>query len=526
MKNTKYWVLTIGLCTLVSFQNCSKVAVVDTSADTTNITQDDPNPPVIVTPEEPTPEPSFKSITILLDTKMNIPLSFVLEDSKSIDVASVTLKSAQTSAQGKLEVTNSTELKAQYTPAFGYRGKDMGTATIKDKKNNTIEVNLIITVGNPLSDFQPALAIRGMGCIQCHANIKSNIITDFGYGNSYFFSANPDQSFWRSGGIYGDHQQNFNTMSLQADKSIFVPKAAKLPSVVSGATGQTTLAGYVANQLSQSSDTNTRAVKVQEKSNMYIGAPTEADIVTAFQLKSVDRYRYFKNAKEDMVLEGLKDQTDFFEISGNFSCDGDLVLRGPVYIDSMNLKTAQGCRMYVIGSVFIYGPINYSLNSDQNNLQITSTKAIAMGLGKVKNSANKFCESGSRYETDPSGYGTSSLTNRLSSFWTVKGNFLRQSATDASAFGTSVLAEASLIEKKKGSLMDAACRVETRSVSFEHILLNAPAIHSRYVGDVKGTVISEFAIMSLNQFKFEFDPVFQSVPVWPFLDSRKYLHME
>jgi len=51
-------------------------------------------------------------------------------------------------------------------------------------------------------------------------------------------------------------------------------------------------------------------------------------------------------------------------------------------------------------------------------------------------------------------------------------------------------------------------------------------VHSRYQGDFKGTVIAEFSIMSLNVFKFEFDPIFKTVPVWPFLDSKLYLHVD
>jgi hypothetical protein len=58
-------------------------------------------------------------------------------------------------------------------------------------------------------------------------------------------------------------------------------------------------------------------------------------------------------------------------------------------------------------------------------------------------------------------------------------------------------------------------------------MFNAPAVHNRYVGNVIGTVIAEYALMSLGgRFKFQFDPVFRRVPVLPFLDHKTYLAVE
>ena len=81
------------------------------------------------------------------------------------------------------------------------------------------------TPGNDvLFRLEPALAIRGMGCIQCHAKVESNILTDFGFngdgkGHDYFFSQAPVLKWWNSGGIYGDHANNFNTMNFPTAQS-------------------------------------------------------------------------------------------------------------------------------------------------------------------------------------------------------------------------------------------------------------------------------------------------------------------
>src|SRR4051812_19253304 len=39
--------------------------------------------------------------------------------------------------------------------------------------------------------LQPAMAVRSANCINCHGNtMASSLITDFGYGDSYFFGRN------------------------------------------------------------------------------------------------------------------------------------------------------------------------------------------------------------------------------------------------------------------------------------------------------------------------------------------------
>jgi hypothetical protein len=76
---------------------------------------------------------------------------------------------------------------------------------------------------------------------------------------------------------------------------------------------------------------------------------------------------------------------------------------------------------------------------------------------------------------------------------------------------------------KMGPLLDAACEPQGREVAFERILLNAPIIHSRYKGDVSGTLIAEQAAMSLGNFKFSYDSIFSKVPVLPFLQANEFL---
>ncbi|WP_413290851.1 hypothetical protein [Bdellovibrio sp. HCB337] len=395
--------------------------------------------------------------------------------------------------------------------------------------NASADASGVETPGNDvLFKLEPALAIRGMGCIQCHAKVESNILTDFGYqgngaGKDYFFSQAPEQKWWNSGGIYGDHGNNFNTMEFPNPQSAIVPKAA-LPSNLVSATGQATLGNYIRSQFAKSTFAGTKATQVYEKSRVYIGAPTEGDLIAAFALAPNERMKYIKDKPDSVEIAGLQDRGTFFQNSSVLNCDGDVVIRGPLLLQNLQVNTRNGCRLHVIGSVFTYGTITYTSSDDNRNLQITSTKSIAMGLGAT-NVGVTSCDPTSQYTTEvnsPSFAAGSSLLTRYRDMWTVPSFYVRQS-TDPLAFGKSVVAEAQLIEAATGTLYDASCRGEGRSISFERLVLNAPIVHSRYQGNVSGTIIAEFALMSLGVFKFKFDPVFIRVQLFPRLSKKIYL---
>ena len=111
-----------------------------------------------------------------------------------------------------------------------------------------------------------------------------------------------------------------------------------------------------------------------------------------------------------------------------------------------------------------------------------------------------------------------SIRNRFVDMWTRPSNSSRGSVSPA-ALGNAVVQDASVI----GVLKDAECRPEGRSVGFERLLLNAPEVHSRYQGHFKGTIIAEYALISLGAFDFDYDPVFSSVQVLPMLEKVKIL---
>lgn len=511
--------LFLALC----FQNCQNVAfsTMDPKPDSDTLASPPPPEP---TPT-PTPSPTLTETDTLVETSMNTPVEFAVVHSEPLSGVVLNFESATSGGTlaGRFEPQGADTFKLRYIPAFGFRGQERAVAVVKDSQGNMQKFNVTITVGNSLKSLQPALAVRGMGCIQCHAQVSSNIITDFGFKNDYYFSVQPGPQWWNNGGVYGDHANTFNSISLPAEKAVIVP-AAKLPAVVANALNLESLADYVKSQLALSVDSGTRAAQVVEKSSVYIGAPTEADLAAAFKMAATDRLKYFKNSETAVALSGLKDEGSFFRNEGVLQCEGDVALRGPLLLDNLRLNSKSGCRLHVMGSVFLFGEIHYETQDPDRNLQISSSKSISLGLGSAQREG-VFCEPLSRYALDTRHYGTSSLVNRYVSFWTIPGSFVRQSP-DPAAYGQSIVNEADLIQAKAGLFYDASCRPEGRNISFERILLNAPIVHSRYEGNVSGTIIAEFSVMSLGMFKFSFDPVFTRVPVFPFLDTALYLDVK
>ncbi|MFN8944254.1 MAG: hypothetical protein ACK5WZ_06485, partial [Pseudobdellovibrionaceae bacterium] len=460
------------------------------------------------------------TVKLVIETGMNTPIDFTAQSPAQAGSQFRILDIAK--PNGIFDTLKESSLNFRYSPQFGFRGKDYAVVNTINQTGTYFRYQITLIVGNTLSHIEPALAIRAMGCIQCHAKVESNILTDFGYGNNYFAGQNSGSLTMFSGSIYGDHANSFRTMDMAQDKSVYVQKAL-LP--ITAENSATSLAQYLRSEFSNSTNARTRMVQVVEKNSLYIGAPTGADLVTAFQLGGKETLKYFKDNDTSPPLSGLIIRKNFVHNKGTVYCEGDVVLRGPLYFDNLKLSSRTGCRIYVIGSVFIFGPVNYIDKQRETNLQITSTKSISLGLGLVYKDGIPCEPEGNYVPNKIDSYGTSSLVNRYSSFWTVPGYFLRQS-TNPKAFGDSVVGEAALIESALGPMYDASCRPETRNVSYEHLLLNAPMIHGRYKGSFTGTVIAEAAIMSLESFYFSFDPVFSQVPVLPFLKPSQFLEVK
>lgn len=390
------------------------------------------------------------------------------------------------------------------------------------------------TPGEALSitTLQPALAVRAMACTTCHANISSNIITDFGYGNSFYFGTQTVTGIsWNSGSAYGDHGAfstatapagAWTSATIESSATIYVPSET-LPSAVSGEAAfkgtVDTIADYLNFMLIQPGGGSTQAPpKVQSLSRIYIGAPTAAQIRSVFNNPSTDS-SYVPAKTTSPALSGLtRAAANVFLVDGNMTCDGDLFIDGTILLSNVNLTTLGGCRIYTTGTAFISGPISYASSPATSSLQISSSRAISMGLGTYTESCNA-AEYAVLQDYVPN--STDSVAIRFRDMWTVPGYFTRDGIAPVTR-GQSVVADGASI-RAYHVLQDATCETQGRAVTYQHLLLNAPNIQSRYTGDFDGAIIAEVFIGALGNFKYTFDPIFSSTSVLPLLDPSVYL---
>ena len=276
-----------------------------------------PTPPEPVTPT-PTPTPNPDGSLVLIDqiirTQFNVPVAFLAQSmgnragyTYSLDFAMTT--NARTLADGgQIEIINPTTWELKYTPGF-FRG-EMQIDVFARKGTIVKQAVIRLQVGNSVNLLAPALALRGSGCVTCHAEVHANIITDFGAGNAYYFGNNPPLNFnWNDGLIYGDQYAFFDNGTGQVDQGawwrlnlvknadgsgnrVYVPRSP-LPPGPAGATGANTLRAYVQNRLDSSFYPDSHTATAIEKNEVFIGAPTAARLEAVFGWTAADETKKY-----------------------------------------------------------------------------------------------------------------------------------------------------------------------------------------------------------------------------------------
>lgn len=415
-----------------------------------------------------------------------------------------------------------------YTPQALFRGVDTLEVYVVNNAGLFIQAQVTINVGNPFLDLEPAMAVRGSSCVNCHSSVASRFITDLGYGDAYFFGK-PGNPFTDAPvSFYGDHSKAWITAKFDAD--IIVPKAniglnlmAIGNSLGGGYVGpenaQTTVAGYVRAIEAR----KTKPANVIEKDSVYIGAPTEAllNIRTGGTGGAVSKF-VKNNVDTSPELSGLIDRGAYLEAS-NLVCDGDLLVSKTLYLKELTLKTNSGCRIYSTRSIFVQGAVTYvkldANATDNTNLQLVSTRWVNLGVG------DSHCET----TANPGWYSQNQATMAVKPSEHRIGVYAGPSRAAptvdlAKTYNAQLFAELRSIP----GFQDASCRpavngAKPRDVHFERLLINAPRVDSRYSGKFTGVIVSELPLMSLSAFAFSYDTVFNRVPVLPFMKADDFL---
>jgi hypothetical protein len=383
-------------------------------------------------------------------------------------------------------------------------------------------------INTTVIEYEPAVALRASGCLTCHAEIASNYITDFGYGSSYFFAnpASKNEVGIFNGHIYGDfiaEPGKSSWLTAEFKKEIIVPHAP-IDFDLAKAAGDTLTdkssyqealkAGSLAEYLRALESKKDKPAPVIEKKKVFIGAPDRATIESRFDIKSGDHvdFKYIKNDSASTEVKGIEWSEDgkYYINKGEITCDGDLFVRGMLFLNEPAIVTKTGCRIYATGPVLLQKEITFKNTKnpgDQSNLQLVSAEAIFLGIGREKRDTTP--------ETDPMALRLLKTPARPSIFTreTERSNITPQEFTQELYDRTALV-----------PLEDSSYHDDT--IGFSRILLNAPVINSRYKGRFKGLVIAEYALFWQGSSSFEFDPVFKEVPVLPVLKDSDYLRIE
>lgn len=446
--------------------------------------------------------------------------------------------------RGKHGVVAVTEAGLVYTPDTNFRGTDEIELFAKDREGGIKARVVRLVVGNPFHVAQPAVAVRGSACISCHAQLRSDFMTDFGFGDNVFFGGTNrsqlNEQVWTHRFSASQSSNRLTTswesMVFKNGAGVIVPKA-DFPSFVkpwvdtnySWYTGRNnpewtarTVAEHV-SALENRKPLTARAATVREVDSLYIGAPSVGAIRAAGKISATAKLSYWKNSDASMELSGFAASGTQFTNEREMVCDGDVFVEGTVFLKDLKLKTIEGCRIHATGPIFTQGSIEY-VNAgaegqpNHTNLQLVSARLVSMGVGTT------HCESSS----NPGWYKDRPSYNPLSK--RLKRAILTRNVNPASSFEKT--ASSHTVEQNEllaiaatiPGLADASCH--GREKHFERLMVVGPLVHSRYVGNFKGVIISEFALFALGKFSFEFDPVFKQVPVFPLLRSDSYLKVD
>ena len=258
-----------------------------------------------------------------------------------------------------------------------------------------------------------------------------------------------------------------------------------------------------------------KPASVIEKKKVFIGAPDTETLEAGFKIKPGDNidFKYIKtNPDTSPDIKGieLSKSGNYYTNTGEIVCDGDLFIRGILFLNKPFIVTKTGCRIYATGPVFLQDELTFKNSDgtiDQSNLQLVSAEAIFLGVGHRK------CNT--KVDADP-------LSLRLLKTPALPSIFTRTQCSNnvtPERFMRELYDKAALVP-----LEDSSCH--NTAVSFSRLLLNAPIINSRYSGKFNGLVIAEYALFYQGKTNFEFDPVFKEVPVLPVLKEDVYLLIE
>lgn len=483
----------------------------------------------------------------------------------------------------------------------------------------------------PPQFVEAALAVRGSTCLACHIKVTGNFYTDFGYPNKSFFNhgllskdtfctrhSTAVSSYRGTEDHTGTHGSRYSISSMgwnspvQMNHGFFIVPRENLLNQWDGTRFEENVSlKSIKDELwtrlsksplvtSASDDKKNKDQFIKEVSSMYIGAPGLSDLTlltnrpdarllysnlgrSSIKVYAIGKtsnmsgLSFLSNEQDHGYLANIKILSGQNGEIQPLNCTGDIVvLGGPIVLlgnDSNNqslVTSSAGCRIYSENTIFIQDDFKIKQSEgEQQNLQLSSSRAVIMGLGYNRLYSRLFeDEAGLRGGESCSSEESSSSSLIINDFQIVKShlsdagpqrichinidplkNCIKTNQSNECLNGNFFLGE---FDNSKIKVLNAnspdykdnnqlpeiinqggpsiecewissyaatfyypneptrsqgynAFFSSRKKIEFEHMVINAPQIHSRYLGKFKGLVIGEYALFAVGNFEFEHD---------------------
>lgn len=381
-----------------------------------------------------------------------------------------------TGSSGKKATSNNPNCDPLKTATCGSSGGDETLASLK--KNEVV------------------LAVRDISCAMCHAQIESNVITDFAKSTT---ESSSEQTLRKI--LYQVNHADGDAGQPVIQGRIIVPNG-NFPMLAR----TTDCLWSVENVASSNSIQKTDLISTLKKcvepkfrwsaaSEKFVGKDkvaitpisSPADIkalVTAGKLIATG----MATIGDSKVNGIVGNPQSGFKASTSVTCEGAVVFDGPVVLKDSVILTEKGCRIYSTASIFILGSTKVSGPEASANLQLMSPLFVGfdISLGNIE--------------------------KRLTHENTVKLALSRGS--------TSQVAEMIKSDMTKSGVSDY---VGSTNVGYSRIAAAAPVVYARHSGTFSGVIIAEHFIGKIGALSFRFDPVFKSVETAIFPEIKRAL---
>lgn len=338
-----------------------------------------------------------------------------------------------------------------------------------------------------IQQSQAVLAVRDISCAFCHAQVTSNVITDF--------AASTDETTAEHTYRKLMYQLEYakTATDVMSDPQPLIGGNLIVPKVDIPMTSKTFECGYSHDGAARSETKQKRSLidgltkcaqpkfkwgasseKIVVKNKVSINPVSKPEDIKAIVGSS-------KLSSSGMALVGDSKLTGItgssqngFTASNNVTCEGAVVFDGPVLLKDALITTGNGCRIYSTASIFVFGNTKVSESSANANLQLMSPIFVGIDISLVDISKRLTYQVNSQLRVSR---GSGSELDKIIT-------------SDATKLGITSQAGAS-------------------SSAYDRFAAAAPVVYSRHGGNFSGAIVAEHFIGRIGKLSFTFDPVFK-----------------